>query len=97
MNVKPLRNRVLIKPVSKKEKTESGILIPQTADKKKPAPGKVVAVGSGRKTSSGDTIPLEVDEGDKVLYNKFGAKEIKIQGKDLLLAKEQDILAIINE
>lgn len=96
MNVKPLRNRVLIKPVSKKEKTESGILIPQTADKKKPAPGKVVAVGSGRKTSSGETIPLEVKEGDRILYNKFGAKEIKIQGKDLLLAKEQDILAIIN-
>jgi len=97
MKVKPLRNRVLIKPVSQKEKTDSGILIPQTADKKKPAPGKVVAVGSGRKTSSGETIPLEVEEGDRVLYNKFGAKEIKIQGKDLLLAKEQDILAIINE
>jgi len=97
MKVKPLRNRVLIKPVSQEEKTDSGILIPQTADKKKPAPGKVVAVGSGRKTSSGETIPLEVEEGDRVLFNKFGAKEIKIQGKDLLLAKEQDILAIINE
>jgi len=97
MKVKPLRNRVLIKPDSQREKTESGILIPQTADKKKPVPGKVVAVGSGRKTSSGETIPLEVEKGDRVLYNKFGAKEIKVKDEKLLLAKEQDILAIIKE
>lgn len=97
MEIKPLRDQVLIKPVSRREKTESGILIPQTADEKKPEPGKVVAVGSGRKTSSGETIPLEVEPGDRVLFNRYGPSKVKIKGKEFLIAKEQDILAVIKE
>lgn len=95
MKIQPLHDRVLIKPVSKKEKTKSGILLPQTADKKKPEQGKVIAVGSGKKTASGKTIKLEVNPGDKVLFNKYGPNEVKVQGKKFLIAKEDDILAII--
>jgi len=95
MKIQPLRDRVLIKPISKEEKTESGILIPETAEEKKPEQGKVVAVGSGRKTTSGNTIPLEVEKGDKVLYNEYGPSEVKIEGNKFLIAREKDILGII--
>ena len=95
MNIKPLSNHILIEPIKGEEKTKLGILLPDTVEKEKPEQGKVIAVGSGRKTSSGKVIPLEVKPGDKVIFTKYGPNEIKIDGKEYLIAKEEDILAII--
>jgi chaperonin GroES len=89
MNIKPLADRVLIEPISKEEKTTSGIILPDTADKEKPEQGKVVEVGPGRGK------PLSVKKGDIVLFNKYGPNEIKIDNKEYLIAKEEDILAVL--
>ncbi len=93
MNVKPLRDRVLVKPLEETETTKGGIVLPDTA-KEKPQRGKVVAVGSG-KVKHGQVIPLEVKEGDIVIYEKYGPSEIKVDGEEYLILKEEDILAII--
>lgn len=93
MNVKPLRDRVIIKALEESETTKSGIVLPDTA-KEKPQKGKVVAVGAG-KVKDGKTLPLEVKEGDVVLYEKYGPSEIKVDGEEYLILKEEDILAII--
>lgn len=95
MQIKPLADHILIEPVKEEEKTKSGILLPETADKEKPEQGKVIAVGPGKKNEEGKIIPLEVKAGDKVLFTKYGPNEIKIDGKEYLIAKEEDILAII--
>jgi chaperonin GroES len=95
MNVKPLSDHILIEPIKEEEKTKSGILLPDTVEKEKPEQGKVVAVGRGRKSVSGKIIPLEVKVGDKVIFTKYGPSEIKIDGKEYLIAREEDILAII--
>jgi chaperonin GroES len=95
MNIKPLADYVLIEPVTAKEKTKSGIFLPETVEKERPEQGTVVAVGSGKKTSSGKIIPLEIKVGDKVLFTKYGPNEIEIDGKEYLIAKEEDILAIL--
>lgn len=95
MNIKPLSNHILIEPDIKEEKTESGILLPETAEKDRPEKGKVVAVGPGRKTSAGKIIPLDVKVGDKVIFTKYGPNEIEIEDKKYLIAREDDILAII--
>jgi chaperonin GroES len=95
MNIKPLRDKILVRPESEEEKTKSGIILPDTA-KEKPQRGKVVAVGSGR-IDDGDIIPLEVKEGDIVIYEKYGPSEIKINNEDLLIIKEDDILAVVTE
>ena len=95
MKVKPLSDHILIEPMPEEQKTESGILLPETVEKERPEQGKVIAVGPGRKTSSGKIIPLEVRAGQKVLFTKYGPNEIKINKKDYLIAKEEDILAII--
>jgi len=95
MKIKPLSDHILIEPMKREEKTKTGILLPETAEKDKPEQGKVVAVGPGRKTSSGKVIPLEVKEGDIVLFTKYGPNEIKIDDKEYLVAKEEDILAIL--
>ena len=95
MNIKPLSDHILIEPIAKEEKTKTGILLPDTAEKERPEQGKVIAVGPGKKTSSGKIIPLEVKEGDKVLFTKYGPNEIKVDGKEYLIAKEEDVLAII--
>jgi len=92
MNVKPLRDKVLVKPLEEEEKTKSGIVLPGTA-KEKPQKGKVVAVGSGR-IAEDEIIPLEVKEGDTIIYEKYGPTEIKIDNEDYLIIKEDDILAI---
>jgi len=94
MNIKPLRDKVLVKPESEEEKTKSGIILPDTA-KEKPQRGKVVAVGSG-KVKNGQVIPLEVKEGDIVIYEKYGPSEIKMNNEDLLIIKEDDILAVVS-
>lgn len=95
MNIKPLDDRVLIEPISKEELTKSGIIIPDTADKEKPEQGKVIAVGEGKIDNNGNRIPMTVKVGDVVLFTKYGPNEVKIDNKEYLIAKEEDILAII--
>jgi len=95
MNIKPLSDHILIEPIKEEEKTKSGILLPDTAEKERPEQGRVIAVGPGRKTSAGKVIPLEVKPGDKVLFKKYSPDEIKVNNKEYLIAKEEDILAII--
>jgi len=95
MQIKPLSNHILIEPIKEEEKTKTGILLPETAEKERPEQGKVIAVGPGRKTASGKIIPLDVKAGDKVLFTKYGPNEIKVDDKEYLIAKEEDILAIL--
>lgn len=95
MNIKPLSDYILIEPIKEEEKTESGILLPETVDKERPEQGKVIAVGPGKKTSSGKIIPMDVKVGQKVLFTKYAPNEIKVDDKEYLIAKQEDILAII--
>lgn len=95
MNIKPLSDHILIEPIKEEEKTKAGILLPDTAEKEKPEQGKVIAVGPGRKTSAGKIIPLDVKLGDKVLFTKYGPTEIKVDNKEYLIARQEDVLAII--
>jgi len=95
MTIKPLAGRVLIEPLPFEEKTKAGIILPESAEKERPEQGKIIAVGPGRTVASGKTIPLHVKVGDKVLFTKYGPNEFKIDGKEYLIAKEEDILAII--
>jgi len=95
MKIHPLSNHILIEPIKEEEKTKTGILLPETAEKERPEQGKVIAVGPGRKTPSGKIIPLDVKKGDLVLFKKYGPDEVKIGDKEYLIAKEEDILAII--
>jgi len=90
MNIKPLSDRVLIEPISVEEKTKSGIILPDTADKEKPEQGRVIEVGPGKKDES-----MNVKKGDIVLFTKYGPNEIKIDNKEYLIAREEDILAIL--
>jgi len=91
----PLSDHILIEPIKKEERTKSGILLPDTAEKEKPEEGLVIAVGPGRKVSSGKIIPMSIKVGQKVLFTKYGPNEIKVDDKEYLIAKEEDILAII--
>lgn len=95
MNIKPLADNVVIEPTSQEDKTKSGIFIPQTADKDRPEQGKVIAVGPGKTLSSGNKAIMEVKEGDTVLFTKYGPNEIKVDEKEYLIAKQEDILAIL--
>jgi len=95
MNIKPLSDHILIEPIKEEEITKTGILLPETAEKEKPEQGKVIAVGPGKKDETGKFIPLEVRVGQKVLFTKYGPNEIKVDDKEYLIAKEEDILAII--
>jgi len=95
MKIKPLTDHLLIEPIKEEERTKAGILLPETAEKERPEQGKIVAVGPGRKTSAGKIIPLEVKPGQKVLFTKYGPNEIKVNDKEYLIAKEEDILAIL--
>lgn len=93
MNLKPLGDRLIVEPVEEEETTASGIVLPDTA-KEKPQKGKVIAVGDGRWDEDGEKrIPLDVKEGDEILYSKYGGTELKIDGKDLLVLRESDVLA----
>lgn len=85
----------MIEPIKEEEKTKGGILLPDTAQKERPEQGKVVAVGQGKKTDDGKIIPVSVKPGDKVLFTKYGPTEIKVEEKEYLIAREDDILAII--
>jgi chaperonin GroES len=97
MKIKPLSDHILIEPMEQEEKTKAGILLPETAEQEKPEQGKVIGVGPGRKTVSGKIIPLNVKKGDVVLFKRYGPDEIKINNKEYLIAKEEDILAIIEK
>ncbi len=94
MNIRPLHDRVLIERIEAQAKTAGGIIIPDTA-KEKPSEGKVVAVGKGGRDDSGKVIALDVKVGDKVLFAKWGGAEVKIDGKELIILKESDILAVV--
>jgi len=95
MKIKPLSDYILIEPLDQEERTKGGILLPKSAEKERPQKGKVIAVGSGKRTSSGKVIPLQVKKGDIVLFTKYGPNEMKINDKEYLIAKEEDILAIL--
>ncbi len=95
MNIKPLSDHILIEPIKEEERTKAGILLPETAEKERPEQGKVIAVGPGKKNKKGEYIPLDVKPGQKVLFTKYGPNEIKVDEKEYLIAKEEDILAII--
>lgn len=95
MNIKPLSDHILIEPLKAENKTKTGILLPETAERERPEQGRVIAVGPGKRTSSGKIIPMNVKPGQKVLFTKYGPNEIKINDKEYLIAREEDILAII--
>ncbi len=94
MKFRPLHDRVAIKQVAGEEKTAGGIIIPDSA-KEKPLRGKVIAIGEGAYDSNGNKIPMNVKVGDEVLYAKWGSNEVKIDGEEILIMKESDILGII--
>ena len=94
MAFRPLHDRVLVRRVEAEEKTAGGIIIPDSA-KEKPAEGEVVAVGAGNKAEDGKVTPLDVKAGDRVLFGKWSGTEVKVDGEDLLIMKESDILGII--
>ena len=96
MKVKPLNDRVLVKRTEEMQMTKGGIYIPDTA-KEKPIEGKIIAVGPGKMSDSGTRINLQVKEGDRVLFGKYAGTDIKIEGEDYLMMREDDILAIIEE
>jgi len=96
MKVRPLHDRIIVQRLEEEEKTKGGIIIPDTA-KEKPIEGKVIAVGAGRIKKDGAKMPLEVKKGDRVLFAKYGGTEIKMDGEEYLMMKEEDILAIIEK
>jgi chaperonin GroES len=92
VKLQPMGNRLVVKPMQTEEKTKSGIYLPDTA-KEKPQEGKVIAVGPGKVTDDGKRIPMEVEVGDIIIYAKYGGTEIKIEDEDLIIMREDDILA----
>jgi len=95
VNVKPLGDRVVLKALAQEEKTKSGIVLPDTA-KEKPQQGEVLAVGTGKVLENGQKAPMEVKVGDKVIFSKYAGTEIKVDGEDVLILGERDILAILD-
>jgi chaperonin GroES len=94
MHFTPLHDRVVVKRVESEEKTKGGLIIPDTA-KEKPSEGEVIAVGEGARKDSGELIPMTVKTGDRILFGKWSGTEVRIEGEDLLIMKESDILGII--
>ena len=92
--IKPLADYLLVEPLESETKLPSGIVIPDTA-KEKPQEGKVLSTGPGKRDEAGNIVPMGVKSGDIVMYKKWGGTEVKVEGKDLLLVKEEDILAVI--
>jgi chaperonin GroES len=96
MGFTPLHDRVLVRRIEGEEKTKGGLIIPDTA-KEKPQEGEIVAVGAGAKDEDGDRIAMDVKAGDRVLFGKWSGTEVKIDGEDLLIMKESDILGIVTD
>ncbi len=94
ISIKPLGNRVVVEPIEQEDVTAGGIVLPETA-KEKPQKGKILAVGPGERDENGKRIPMDVSEGDTVLFAKYAGTEIKLDGKKLLILRESDILAIL--
>lgn len=92
MKLKPLGDRLIVRAIEEEETTASGLVLPDTA-KEKPQKGEVLAVGDGKLDDDGKRVPLDVNEGDTVLYSKYGGTEIKVDGEDLLVLRESDVLA----
>ena len=94
MKVRPLHDRVIVKRIEEEEKTKGGIIIPDTA-KEKPIEGKIIAAGNGKLLENGSKVPLEVKKGDRVLFGKYAGTDIKIDGEEHLIMREDDIIAIL--
>ena len=94
MKIRPLQDRIIVKRVQEEEKTKGGIIIPDTA-KEKPIEGKVLAVGTGRILENGTKVPLDVKVGDRILFGKYSGTEIKIDGEEVLIVREDEVLAIM--
>ncbi|CAN5609107.1 co-chaperone GroES [soil metagenome] len=95
LNVRPLHDRILVRRMAEEEKTAGGIIIPDTA-KEKPQRGEVVATGKGRVTEDGKVLSLEVKVGDKILFSKYSGTELKLEGSEYLMMREEDILGVFN-
>jgi chaperonin GroES len=94
MKIRPLQDRVMVKRLEEEQKTAGGIIIPDTA-KEKPQKGEIVAAGPGKKSEDGKLLPLDVKAGDKVLFSKYAGTEIKVEGEELLIMREDDIMGVI--
>jgi len=94
MNLRPLQDRIIVKRMEEEQKTAGGLFIPETA-KEKPQRGEIVAVGNGKKTEDGKVLPLDVKVGDKVLFGKYAGTEIKVDGEEFLMMREDDLLAVV--
>lgn len=94
MNIRPLNDRILVKRLESEEKTTGGIIIPDSA-KEKPAEGEIVAVGPGKMNDKGERVAMDVKAGDRVLFSKYGGTDVKIEGEDYLIMREDDILGVI--
>jgi len=96
MAVKPLGDKVLIRPLEREERTKGGIVLPDTA-KEKPVQGEVIAVGPGRTSDEGELIPVEVKKGDRIIYGKYSGTQVKVDGEEYLIVREAEILAIVKK
>ena len=96
MKFKPLQDRILVKRIKEEDKTKGGIIIPDTA-KEKPLQGKVIAAGNGKILDNGNTVPLAVKAGDKILFGKYSGTDIKISGEEFLIMREDDVLGVIDK
>lgn len=96
MKIRPLYDRIIVRRIAEEEKTKGGIIIPDTA-KDKPTEGEVVAAGKGRKTEDGNVVPMDVKKGDRILFSKYGGSEVKIDGVEYLIMREEDVLGIIEK
>ena len=96
MKIRPLQDRIIVKRVEEETKTKGGIIIPDSA-KEKPAEGKVISVGKGKVNNDGKLIPLDIKEGDLILFGKYSGTEVKIEGEEYLIMREDDIVAIIED
>ncbi|MCL2147697.1 MAG: co-chaperone GroES [Synergistaceae bacterium] len=96
MNLKPLGDKIVVKVLTKEEKTKGGIVLPDTA-KEKPTEGEVMAIGTGKILENGQKLPLEVKVGDRIIFSKYAGTEIKVDGEELVIFSERDVLAIIEK
>jgi chaperonin GroES len=94
MKLRPLQDRIIVKRIQEEEKTAGGIFIPDTA-KEKPQMGQIVSVGNGKKTEDGKVIPIDLKAGDRVLFGKYSGTEVKVEGEEFLIMREDDILGVI--
>ncbi|MDA3902695.1 MAG: co-chaperone GroES [Desulfuromusa sp.] len=95
MNIRPLQDRIIVERVEEETTTAGGIIIPDTVSKEKPQEGKIIAAGKGKVTPEGKVLPLDVKPGDRVLFGKYAGSEVKIDGTDYLIMREDDILGVV--